>query len=217
MLKNPLQQKKLTTSNLLDFDTHFRNAGYLQIAGIDEAGRGPLAGPVVAAAVILPPGWFFDGINDSKKLTESQRDCCYEQIVSNALAWSFGTANHEIIDNINILKATYLAVQEAINGLAIKPDYLLLDALKLTDCNIPQQSLIKGDATSLSIASASIIAKVTRDRMMVNYDKEYPGYGFAKHKGYGTKAHYEALDKMGPCPIHRNSFLKTWQNNVELF
>ena len=190
------------------------------LAGIDEAGRGPLAGPVVAAAVILPADWQDDMINDSKQLTPKKRDLCFGQIQAHALAVGIGIIPEQTIDTVNILQATYLAVKAAVQQMQPKPDGLVLDALKIDDLLIPQISVIKGDQQSLSIAAASIIAKVTRDRMMDDYDRQYPEYGFAKHKGYGTVYHYKALDQYGPCPIHRNSFLKKWtiaRENSRLF
>lgn len=182
--------------------------GYNLIAGLDEAGRGPLAGPVVAAAVILPKGEMILGVNDSKKLSEQKRDELFNKIQENALAVGVGIVDNETIDKINIFNATKLAMKQAVDSLKIKPDFLLIDALEIADINIKQKSIIKGDSKSISIAAASIIAKVTRDSLVKNYDKEYPGYNFSKHKGYGTKEHYEAIEKYGITPIHRKSFLK---------
>ncbi len=183
--------------------------GFINIAGIDEAGRGPLAGPVVAAAVILPKGALIEGVNDSKKVSEKKREKLYDVIIENSIAWGVGIIDHTIIDEINILNATRLAMKTAIENLSVKPDYILIDAEKKVDTNgIPYLSIIKGDALSISIGAASIIAKVTRDRIMREYDKIFPMYGFEKHKGYGTKAHVEALKEYGPCMIHRKSFLK---------
>lgn len=175
------------------------------IAGIDEVGRGPLVGPVVTAAVILPKDFYDERINDSKKLTEKKRELLYDVIMENALSVGIGISSPEVIDEINILNATKKAMIEAINNLSIKPEHLLIDAVKL-DIDIPQTSIIKGDAKSQSIASASIIAKVTRDRMMVELDKKYPMYDFKHNKGYGTKKHIEALYKYGPLKEHRKSF-----------
>ncbi|MCR5452116.1 MAG: ribonuclease HII [Lachnospiraceae bacterium] len=181
---------------------------YVNICGIDEAGRGPLAGPVVAAAVILPTGHLIPGVNDSKKLTEKKREKLFDVIMEEALAVGVGISDHKVIDEINILQATYRAMREAIDSLSVKPDLLLCDAVEIPDVDIPQVPIVKGDAKSLSIAAASIIAKVTRDRMMRDFDEEYPGYGFAGHKGYGTKAHYAAIEKLGISPIHRYTFLQ---------
>lgn len=186
--------------------------GYSFVAGLDEAGRGPLAGPVVAAAVILPLSDFdecltrFAGVRDSKQVTEQKREHLYEVIMRHALAIGIGIGSVEMIDEINILQATKYAMRVALTQLAILPHALLLDAVNLPEIELPQRSIIKGDECSLSIAAASIIAKVTRDRMMIQLDKEYPVYGFAQHKGYGTEAHLAALRQHGACPHHRRSF-----------
>ena len=177
------------------------------IAGVDEVGRGPLAGPVVTAAVILPEDFNILGVNDSKQLTEKRREELYDKITEAALAWSIGLRDNRVIDDINILNATKEAMKEAVDKLEIKPDHVLVDALVIPGVDIPQTGIIKGDANSVSIAAASIIAKVTRDHMMVDYAKHYPDYAFDKNKGYGTKAHYEGLDRVGASPIHRMSFL----------
>ena len=178
------------------------------ICGIDEAGRGPLAGPVVAGAVILPKNSRILYLNDSKKLSVKRREELFVRIQKEALAWSVGIAGPERIDEINILQATYEAMRKAIQGLPQKPDLLLNDAVTIPDVEIVQIPIVKGDAKSLSIAAASILAKVTRDHMMMEYDKIYPEYGFGKHKGYGTAAHMEAIRRFGPCPIHRGTFIK---------
>ena len=183
------------------------NEGKLYIAGVDEVGRGPLAGPVVTAAVILPKDFSVLGVDDSKKLSPKKRDELFDLIMENAIAVSIGRREPDVIDEINILQATKAAMLDAIYGLSVRPDHVLIDAVKLDKLEIPQTSIIKGDAKSVSIAAASIIAKVTRDREMVEMDSVYPGYGFASNKGYGTKLHYEGLAKLGPCPIHRRSFL----------
>lgn len=180
---------------------------YEYICGIDEVGRGPLAGPVVAGAVILPKGARIPYINDSKQLSEAKREELYDVIMSEAVSVGIGQATHERIDEINILQATYEAMREAISKLDPQPDLLLNDAVTIPGVSIKQVPIIKGDAKSMSIAAASIIAKVTRDRMMVEYDKVYPGYGFAGNKGYGAAVHIEALKKLGPTPIHRRSFI----------
>ncbi len=178
------------------------------IAGVDEVGRGPLAGPVVAAAVILPPDFAVLGVNDSKKLSEKRREELYDVILGEAVDWSIGMRDPEVIDRINILEATKEAMAEAVAGLRKRPDHVLIDALTLPSLEIPQTGVVKGDANCLCIAAASIVAKVTRDRMMAEYHKMYPAYGFDRNKGYGTKAHYEGIEKEGICPIHRKSFLK---------
>ena len=178
------------------------------ICGIDEAGRGPLAGPVVAGAAILPKDSRILYLNDSKKLSEKRREELFVQSQKEALAGSVGSVGPERIDEINILNATYEAMRQAIEGLSRKPDLLLNDAVTIPGVEIPQIPIVKGDAKSLSIAAASILAKVTRDHMMAEYDKLYPEYGFGKHKGYGTAAHMEAIRRLGPCPIHRRTFIK---------
>ena len=177
------------------------------ICGLDEVGRGPLAGPVVTGAVILPKGLKIMYVNDSKQLSEKMREELSLEIMDKAIAYSFGVVDNEVIDDINILQATFKAFRMAINDLSVKPDILLNDAVKIPEVDIRQVPIIKGDAKSISIASASIIAKVKRDKMMVEYDKIYPEYGFASNKGYGSQAHIEALKKYGPTPIHRKSFI----------
>lgn len=201
------EMERLT--KLSEYEKNCYEKGYKYIAGIDEAGRGPLAGPVVAAAVILPKGCLIEGVNDSKKISEKKREKLYDDIVANALAWGVGIIDNNIIDEINILNATRKAMHTAIEELKIKPDYILIDAEKRVDTNgIPYLPIIKGDALSISIAAASIIAKVTRDRIMREYDNIFPMYGFEKHKGYGTKAHVEAIKENGLCMIHRRTFCK---------
>ena len=180
---------------------------YDYICGIDEAGRGPLAGPVVAGAVILPKGLKIPYLNDSKQLSAKRREELFDIIMEKALAVGVGVASPERIDEINILQATYEAMRQAVAELKVKPQILLNDAVFIPGLNLPQSKIIKGDAKSLSIAAASVIAKVTRDRMMVAYDEIFPEYGFAKHKGYGAKAHIEKIQSIGPCPIHRRSFI----------
>ena len=181
------------------------------ICGIDEAGRGPLAGPVVAAAVILPLDHDFLYLNDSKKVTEKRREVLFDEIREYAIGYGIGMASPEEIDEINILQADYLAMKRALAQLPVTPDVLLNDAVIIPGVTGEQVSIIKGDAKSVSIAAASILAKVTRDRIMVSYDDIYPEYGFAKHKGYGTKQHSDAIRAYGPCPIHRKSFLKNFR------
>lgn len=178
------------------------------ICGIDEAGRGPLAGPVVAGAVVLPKGCRILYINDSKKLSEKKREELYDVILREAVSVGVGIVSAQRIDEINILQATYEAMRQAVNNLDITPDILLNDAVTIPGLDMQQVPIIKGDAKSMTIGAASIIAKVTRDRMMYEIDKQYPEYGFAKHKGYGTKQHTEAIKAYGPCPIHRLTFLK---------
>lgn len=182
--------------------------GYKSICGVDEAGRGPLAGPVCAAAVILKPNDIIEGVNDSKKLTEKKREMLYDIIKERAISYSIAFATVEEIEELNILNATMLAMKRAVEGLSVPADYAIIDGNKTPDLQIPCNYVIKGDAKSMSIASASILAKVTRDRLLVEYAEQYPEYQFEKHKGYGTKAHREALLEYGPCPVHRLSFLK---------
>ena len=182
---------------------------YLSSAcGVDEAGRGPLAGPVCAAAVILPEGVIIDGVNDSKKLSEKKRESLFDVIREQALSYSIAYATVDEIEEINILNATMLAMRRAIDGLDIKADYAMIDGNKIPPIDIDAECIVKGDAKSMSIACASILAKVSRDRLLYKYAEEYPMYGFDKHKGYGTKVHREAILKYGPCPYHRKSFLK---------
>ena len=179
------------------------------ICGIDEAGRGPLAGPVVVASVIMPKDSMIEGVNDSKKVSEKKREKLYEEITNTAIAWGVGIIDQREIDEINILNATKKGLTNSLKELEIKPDLILVDALTNIDTlGIPYRSIIKGDAKSYSIAAASIIAKVTRDRIMRQWDELYPEYGFEKHKGYGTKMHIDAIKEYGPCPLHRKSFIK---------
>lgn len=196
------------------FEKEAYEKGYTYIAGMDEAGRGPLAGPVVAAAVILPKDCLIEGVNDSKKVSEKKREKLYDDITQNAIAWGVGIVDNQVIDEINILEATRKAMHEAICQLKVKPDYILIDAEKKVDTNgIPYMPIIKGDALSISIAAASIVAKVTRDRMMREYDRMFPVYGFEKHKGYGTKAHIDAIRENGLCMIHRKTFCEKFTKN----
>ena len=178
------------------------------VCGIDEAGRGPLAGPVCAAAVILPLDCHIDGLNDSKKLTEKKREALFPLIQEKALAWGIGWANAEEIDSINILQATFLAMKRAVEQLSVQPGWALVDGNRMPPLDVPGETVVKGDAQCASIAAASILAKVSRDRLLEEWDTLYPEYGFAKHKGYGTKAHYDAILRHGVLPIHRKSFLK---------
>ncbi len=182
--------------------------GYSQVCGVDEAGRGPLCGPVVAAACILPCGLVLPGLNDSKKLSEKKRDLLFDQIRENAIAYCIASASVEEINQLNILEATLLAMRRAIDGLSVKADFALIDGNVSRDFQIDAKAIVSGDATSPSIAAASILAKVTRDRMCIDLDREYPQYGIAKHKGYGTKVHMDALRAHGPSPIHRTQFIR---------
>lgn len=190
----------------------YENANYSGavtcICGVDEAGRGPLAGPVYAAAVILPQGLIIEGLNDSKKLTEKRREALYDEIIEKAVAYGIGCADEKEIDEINILQATFQAMRRAIAALSVRPDLALIDGNRDTDFGVPSKTIVKGDSLSANIAAASILAKVTRDRLMKEYAEKYPQYGFEVHKGYGTKRHYEALREYGPCEIHRMTFLR---------
>ncbi len=188
-----------------------RKRGALRIAGLDEAGRGPLFGPVVAAAVILPRGYALSGLNDSKKLTEKKRTELDQEIRANAVAWSIASIDAETIDQINIRQASLLAMRRAVEQLALSPDYLLIDGRDTIDWDGPQLAVVQGDATSFSIAAASVLAKVYRDSLLVELDRRFPGYGLAQHKGYPCPAHKAALQKLGPTPMHRKSYLPVAQ------
>ena len=194
--------------NWLEFEQNALSKGYTAVCGVDEAGRGPLAGPVFAAAVILPEDTIIEGVNDSKKLSEKKREALFEIIKEKALAYSIASASVEEIEEINILNATMLAMQRAVENLEIKADYAMIDGNRIPQLEIDSECIVKGDAKSMSIACASILAKVSRDRLLYEYAKEYPQYQFDKHKGYGTKLHRELLKEYGPCPYHRMSFLK---------
>lgn len=207
------EEEVLRLQEMSKYEADYYSRGCNLIAGIDEAGRGPLAGPVVAACVILPKDCLIEGLNDSKKISEKKREKLYDEITSKAISWGVGIMGSNVIDDVNILNATRQAMKEAINNLSTKPDFILIDAEKRVDTNgIPYLPIVKGDALSVSIAAASIVAKVTRDRMMCEFDKEFPEYGFAKHKGYGTKIHIEAIKKHGPCMLHRNTFIGKFVN-----
>lgn len=201
-----LEKERARIETMKVYEKEYESHGW--ICGIDEVGRGPLCGPVVASAVILPKDCQILYLNDSKKLSEKKREELYDVIMEQAIAVGVGMASPQRIDEINILQATYEAMRQAISALKVKPAVLLNDAVTIPGVEIPQIPIIKGDAKSVSIAAASIIAKVTRDRMMVEYDRIYPGYDFASNKGYGTKAHMEALRTVGPCEIHRRTFIK---------
>lgn len=192
----------------LEYENKALEEGYRIICGVDEAGRGPLAGPVYAAAVILPEGHIVEGVNDSKKLSEKKRDMLYDKIVDECVCYSVGTATEKEIDEINILQATFLAMKRAVEGLEIKPDIALIDGNKKPGLDIAEWDIVKGDSKSANIAAASIIAKVSRDRYMLEMAEKYPQYQFEKHKGYGTKLHYEMIEKYGISEIHRKTFLK---------
>lgn len=201
------EKEEQRLNELKEIDKSYFKKGYNYICGIDEAGRGPLAGPVVVAAVIMPKDSMIEGVNDSKKVSEKKREKLYELIIEEAISYSVGIVDQNEIDRINILNATKAGLTEAVRTLKVKPELILVDALTNIDtCGVPYHSIIKGDAKSYSIAAASIIAKVTRDRIMREWDKVYPQYGFEKHKGYGTAAHIAAIREYGLCPIHRRSF-----------
>lgn len=194
--------------SLYDFEHEKYLEGYKHICGVDEAGRGPLAGPVFAAAVILPTDYEIDGINDSKKLSEKKREKLYDEIIKHAIAYSIQSSDNLLIDKINILAATMQTMKNAVSSLSVKPDIVFVDGNRLPELDVQSEYVIHGDEISASIAAASILAKVSRDRFMYEMDKKYPEYEFAKHKGYGTKLHYEKLREFGPSEIHRMTFLK---------
>ncbi|MGT2665906.1 ribonuclease HII [Streptococcus rifensis] len=209
------QRRKAITADLaeearlekmLRYERAFYQEGVEFLAGIDEVGRGPLAGPVVAAAVILPKNCKIKGLNDSKKIPKTKHEAIYQVVVDQALAIGIGVMDNQIIDQVNIYEATKLAMEAALEQLSVQPEALLIDAMTLERVNLPQQAIVKGDGNSLSIAAASIVAKVTRDKMMATYDQQYPGYGFAQNAGYGTASHLEGLKNQGVTPIHRTSF-----------
>jgi len=212
-------------SDRFEFERALLIRGVKRIAGVDEAGRGPLAGPVVAAAVLFPARWISDGlprelekINDSKQLTAAQRDTCFTLLTANsAVRFGIASLDAESIDAINILQATHRAMNQALAALRPEPEHVLVDGLPVKSLCFPQTPLVKGDARSFSIAAASILAKVTRDRLMLEYDRQFPAYGFAEHKGYGTARHLAALAELGPCPIHRRSFAPLRPAQRELF
>ncbi|MGM9617860.1 ribonuclease HII [Butyricicoccus sp.] len=197
----------------MEKEMEIRAKGFTAVCGIDEAGRGPLAGPVVAAAVILPEGIQLPGVNDSKKITEKKREILFDFVKEHALAYGIGEASETEIDEINILQATFLAMRRAVEALQIPADYALVDGNRIQGLPVPAETVIGGDGKVLSIAAASILAKVTRDRYMRDMAAQYPEYGFEKHKGYGTKAHYAAIEQYGICPLHRKTFLKKVLNH----
>lgn len=208
-------KEKERLDNLKKFESNLYKEGTKLIIGIDEAGRGPLAGPVAVGAVVMKPDSELECVNDSKKVTEKRREILFDKIKEDALAWSVQLISQQEIDELNILQATkkglHLAVEDIINQLGTKPDIILVDALREIDtCGIPYESIIKGDATCYSISCASILAKVTRDRIMKEWDEVYPQYGFAGHKGYGTVKHIQAIKEYGPCPLHRKTFIKNF-------
>lgn len=212
-MEKKLKEKEIERLNNLKIEENklYANEQINYICGIDEAGRGPLAGPVVVGAVIMPQNSFIEGVNDSKKISEKKREKIYEQIIEEAVSYSVGIVDQNKIDEINILNATKLALKIAVEGLETKPDVIMVDALTNIDtCGIPYISVVKGDAKNYCIAAASIIAKVTRDRIMREWDEIYPIYGFAKHKGYGTAEHIRIIKENGPCMLHRKSFIKNF-------
>ncbi len=207
------EKEAIRLNELKKYEDDLHKKGYNYICGIDEAGRGPLAGPVVVAAAIMPQGSFIEGVNDSKKISEKKREIIYEQIIKEAIAWSVAIIDQEEIDRINILNATKKGVTECIKKLSVKPEIIAIDALEHIDtCGIPYDPIIKGDAKVYSISAASIIAKVTRDRMMREWDEEYPVYEFGQNKGYGTAKHIAAIKQFGICQLHRKSFVKHFIN-----
>lgn len=198
----------MSKEDLWEIERACREEGFSLICGVDEAGRGPLAGPVCAAAVILPPELVIPGLTDSKKLSDKKRRELFPVIQREAVAFGIGLATSEEIDEINILQATFLAMERAINALSVRPELALIDGNRAKDFGLPVKTVVRGDSLSASIAAASILAKVTRDDLMLEYAEAYPNYGFETHKGYGTQAHYAALEAYGPCPIHRTAFLR---------
>lgn len=207
-MKISKEEELLRLKSMWEIEKEYKMSGYTYIAGVDEAGRGPLAGPVCAAAVILPDDAVIEGLNDSKKLSEKKREELYDKIINTALAYNISMVDEKVIDEINILNATYRAMNNAVSGLSVKPDFVLIDGNRIEGMDTPCKTIVKGDSKSASIAAASILAKVTRDRYICEISDKYPEYNFKKHKGYGTKEHSEAILKYGPCPIHRMTFLK---------
>ena len=208
-----LEKELLRLEGMLEYEKKYQAAAF--VCGVDEAGLGPLAGPVVAGAVILPKDLKILYLNDSKKLTEKRREELYLEIQEKAFSWNVGIVGPDVIDQINILQATYEAMRQAVGGLSVKPDVLLNDAVVIPGLSMHQEKIIHGDAKSLSIAAASVMAKVTRDHMMMEYDKLFPEYGFGKNKGYGTAVHIQALREYGPCPIHRRTFIGKFVDNAQ--
>lgn len=205
-----MKEKELDRlTNLKEIEKQLHEKRFKNICGIDEAGRGPLAGPVVVAGVIMPENSMIEGVNDSKKVSEKKRELLYDKIIEEAISYSVAIIGQDVIDDINILNATKQGVTSVVKGLDVRPDLIIIDALQHIDTDgVPYESIIKGDAKCYSIAAASIIAKVTRDRIMREWDKVYPQYGFVAHKGYGTVAHIKALKEYGACPLHRKTFIK---------
>lgn len=208
MKKLTKEEELLRQNSLWEYENTLKEKGYKFIAGVDEAGRGPLAGPVYAAAVILKEGAVIDGINDSKKLTEKKREELFDIIIENSVSYAIASVDEKVIDEVNILNATHMAMNDAVGKLKQKADFVLIDGNSIKNMNTPHETVVKGDAKSISIAAASILAKVSRDRYITEMAEKYPQYGFEKHKGYGTKAHNEAILEHGPSPIHRKTFLK---------
>lgn len=208
MPKLTKEEELIRQKAMWEYENRLKSNGYRLVAGVDEAGRGPLAGPVYAAAVILKEDAVIDGINDSKKLSEKRREELYDKIIENAVAYSVFSVDEKTIDEINILNATHIAMNGAVDNLLVPPDFVIIDGNSIKNMLTPHETIIKGDSKSISIAAASILAKVSRDRYITQIAEKYPEYGFEKHKGYGTKAHNEAILKYGPSPIHRKTFLK---------
>jgi len=200
----------------LDYERRLWAGGCRRVAGIDEAGRGPLAGPVVAAAVVFPPEFTIPAVNDSKLLTQAERESLYDEITGSAAGVGIGIVDHAVIDEINILNATYRAMHDAVSRLGAAPDHLLVDGNRFSDMGLPFTTIVDGDALCFCVAAASIIAKVTRDRIMMDYDVRFPGYGFARNKGYATREHCDAIVRLGYCGIHRKSFELNMQLELEL-
>lgn len=211
MKKINIEAEKERLSLMYEIENGLKAKGYNLIGGIDEAGRGPLAGPVYAACVILPENCYIEGLNDSKKISPKKRDMLYDEIIDKAIAYSIASIDEKVIDEINILNATYMAMNKALEMMKIKPDYVLIDGNSIKNMKISHETVVKGDSKSASIAAASILAKVARDRYICDVAKQYPEYEFEKHKGYGTKLHIEHIKEYGPCPIHRKTFIKNFE------
>lgn len=214
-MKRTKEEELARLAALAEKENELHKQGYRLVAGVDEAGRGPLAGPVYAAAVILPENAVIEGLNDSKKLSEKKREQLYDVITETAVSWSVFSVDESIIDEINILKSTHMAMNCAVKNLSVQPDYVIIDGNSISDMELPHETIVGGDAKCMAIAAASVLAKVSRDRYITEIAEKYPQYGFEKHKGYGTRDHVQAIRRYGACPIHRRTFLKKILANTE--